>query len=322
MATEQTGRHAERPAEFGFPAWRAVGRRVARETKRDNLSMVAAGVAFYGFLALFPALVALVSIYGLVANPEDVQQMVEGMRGVVPSAVADIISQQLSQVAGSSGSSLGIGVAIGILVALWSATKGTKSLMTALDIAYEEEEQRGFFRYNGVALLLTLGAVLLAIVAIGLVVAAPAVLGNLGLPSVLETVINWLRWPMLAVAMIAGLAVLYRYGPSRRSPRWSWVNYGSVAATLLFLVVSALFSWYVSNFGSYNETYGSLAAIVILLLWFYISAYAVLLGAELNSEMEHQTGRDTTTGEPRPRGSRDAEMADRVAGEDEDRFKA
>lgn len=322
MANQHHASEATQPRQLSARDWKAVGKRVKSEINRDNLSIVAAGVAFYAFFALFPAIAALVSIYGLIANPSDVERLVNGLQGVVPQQVTAIISSQLEQVATAGGTQLGVGVLVGILVSLWSATKGTKSLMTALNIAYEEEEDRSFFRLNGLALLLTLGAVIGVIVAVLAVVVAPALLGNLGLPGAVQVAISWLRWPLLALLAIFGLGVFYRLAPSRRPAQWRWISYGSVTATLLWLIASGLFSWYVSNFGSYNETYGSMAAIIILLLWFYLSAYVILLGAELNSEMERQTTRDTTVGGPQPRGRRGASSADDVAGEDQDRFKA
>lgn len=316
------GMEMARPRQFAAGDWKRVGQRVKVDVNRDHLSVVAAGVAFYAFFSLFPALAALVAVYGLVADPSDVQRLVQSMQGVLPQEVAGIVSNQLQQVASGGGSQLGWGVAAGFLIALWSANKGTKSLITALNIAYEEEEKRGFIKLNAVSLLLTLGAVIGVIIAVAGVVAVPALLGSFGLPDALGTTINWLRWPLLALLMAVGLGVFYRVAPSRRGAQWQWLSTGSVTATLLWLIASGLFSWYVSNFGSYNETYGSMAAIAILLMWFFISAFVVLLGAELNGEMEHQTRHDSTVGPDRPRGERGAAMADRVAGEDEDRFRA
>jgi len=311
---DTTGHQAEKPTQFGGRAWRDVGKRTLREVKRDRLSMIAAGVAYYAFLALFPAIAAMVSIYGMVANPADIQQAVQGMSGVLPQEVVSIVSQQMSSIAASSGAALGIGAAVSILLAIWSATKGTKALMEALNITYDEEESRGFLRLNAVALLLTLGAIIGVLVAAAGVVALPAVIGTLGLPDMLSTVLQWARWPVLALVVVAGLAILYRFGPSRATAQLQWVSLGAVAATLLWLVASGLFSFYVANFGSYNKTYGSLAAIVILLLWFYISAFAILMGAEMNAESERQTARDTTTGEAVPMGARQAAMADTTTG--------
>lgn len=322
MAGYDQGRGAVRPTQFGGRAWREIGSRVKAEVSGDNLSVIAAGVAFYALFSLVPALAALVSIYGMVANPADIESMLASAQDMLPREVTGIIGSQLQQIVANSNSTLGVGALIGLLVALWSATKGTSSMMTALNIAYEEPERRGFIRLNLTALLLTVGAIVGAVVAIALVVAAPALLTTLNPPEPVPTLVNWLRWPVLALAMMVGLALFYRYGPSRNRPRWQWVSLGSVAATLLWLVASALFSWYVSRFGSYNETYGSMAAIIILLMWLYISAYVILLGAELNSELEHQTAQDTTVGRPKPLGERDAHMADRVAGEDKGKFEA
>jgi membrane protein len=304
------GRQAQRPGEIPRQGWRDIALRVKEETTRDNLSIIAAGVAFYAMLAIFPALAALVSIYGLVADPAQVSQHMAAIGQMLPQQAYQILDQQLSSVASTSGGALTFGAVGGLLLALWSAAKGMKAVLLALDITYDEEERRGFFKFNGLALLLTFGAVLFVILSLGLIAILPALLGSLGLPQTLETALAWLRWPILGLLVILGLAVLYRFGTDRDQPRWRWVSLGAVLATVLWLVVSALFSWYVSNFGSYQETYGAMGAVIILLMWFYITAYVVLLGAEINAEMEHQTERDTTRGAERPMGERDAQMAD------------
>jgi membrane protein len=208
-----------------------------------------------------------------------------------------------------------MGVAVGLLLALWSAAKGMGALLTSLDIVYDESETRGFVKFNATALLMTLGAILFVLISLSLIAALPALLGHLGLPESIQSLLAWLRWPLLAVAVVLGLAVLYRYGPDRQNPKWSWVSWGAVIATVLWLAASALFSFYASNFGNYNETYGSMGAVIILMMWFFISAYVVLLGAEINAEMEHQTEQDTTTGAPRKRGEREAHVADTVGRE-------
>lgn len=304
------GREASRPREMGKKGWRDVLLRVKNEISEDNLSVVAAGVAFYALLAVFPALAALVGIYGLVANPADVEALMANLQGVVPAAAYDILSGQLHDLASGSQAALGAGVILGILVSLWSANKGMKSLISALNIAYEQRETRGFFKLNGISLLLTLGAILFAVISIGMVVATPIVLGAVGLGGVAETLISLLRWPVLLVVVVVGLSVVYRVAPDRRDPQWRWVTPGSVLATILWLVGSIGLSIYVSRFGNYNETYGSLGAVIILLLWFYFTAFVTLLGAELNSELEHQTRKDSTDGEPRPMGERGATVAD------------
>lgn len=305
------GRDAGSPSEIPKQGWRDILLRVKDEQSKDNMSIVAAGVAFYFLLALFPALAAMVSIWGLVADPAQLATEVQAMSGVLPEQARAIISDQLQQLAGSGGQ-LGFWAVVSILIALWSASQGTKALMTAFNIAYEEEEKRGFLRYYGTALLLTLGMILFVPIVLAIVAAVPAIIGSLGLGATVEWVLRLARWPLLAVLVMVALAVLYRYAPSRDEPRWEWVSWGAAFATIVWLLGSIAFSVYVSNFGSFNETYGSFGAIIILLLWFNLTAYVVLLGAELNSEMEHQTARDTTVGAHEPMGSRGARMADTV----------
>lgn len=252
---------------------------------RHRLTIVAAGVAFYALLAIFPALGALISIYGLVADPAQIAEQISSMAGLLPQQALDIVLKQLNSLTQSGGSALGLGALIGILLALWSASAGVKALMEALNVAYEEEEERGFVKRAAVGLALTLGAIIAVAVAIALVVVLPAVIEFIGLQSeTLEGVAAYARWPVLALIAIFAIGMLYRYGPSRERPRWTWLNLGAVVATILWIAGSALFSWYVTNFGKYNETYGAVSAIVILLMWFLLSAYAVLLGAEINAE--------------------------------------
>ncbi len=309
----ERGRLAERPQEIPAPGWRDVILRVWDQVSHLNLSMVAAGVAFYGLLAIFPALAAAVSIYGLVADPAEVERQVGVLSGVLPQEAAGLITGQLHRIAATSSNALSVGLLAGVLLALWSAASGVKALITALNVTYDESEKRGFLRLNAVALLLTLGAIVFAVLSLALIVALPALLSNLGIGGLGEIgrfVVSALRWPLLALVILFGLAVLYRYGPSRDQPQWRWVSWGATVATVLWLVASALFSFYVSNFGNYNKTYGSIGAVVILLMWFYITAFIVLLGATLNAEMEHQTKKDTTEGRPEPMGKRRAHMAD------------
>lgn len=306
------GRYAERPRDFPRPAWGDILRRVKGSMSEHNLSLVAAGAAFYALLAIFPALGALVAVYGLFTDPATVTQQMDRIAGIVPEQARMILESQLQRVAAAGGTALSIGAAASFLFTLWSASKGVKSLMTALNIVYDEEEERGFVKLNAIALLLTLvvlGFVLVALVAVAVV---PAIVGMLDLPPLIEGLARWLRWPILGAVAVAILAVLYRYGPSRARPTWRWVLWGAVAATVVWLIGSALFSLYVSNFGSYNETFGSVAAVVVLMMWFYLSTYFVLLGGELNAQLERQTARDTTTGSPEPLGRRGARVADTV----------
>lgn len=309
---DDRGRGAKHPGQIPAKGWRDIVYRIKDGLVNDNVSIIAAGVAFYALLAIFPALAALLSTYGLIANPADVQQQLNALSGILPAEARTLLNQQLSDIASRSGAALSVGVIVGLLITLWSASKGIMNLITALNIVYDEKEKRGFLELNGLALLSTAGAVVFAVLALGLIVALPALLGNLGLPEQIRTWVEWLRWPLLVLFVMIGLAVIYRYGPSRSKPRWRWVSWGAVVATLLWIVGSALFSFYVSHFGSYNETYGSVGAVVILMMWFYLSAYVVLLGAELNAEMEHQTCEDSTEGGSQPLGERGAYVADTV----------
>ncbi len=304
------GREAARPGEIPKPGWRDILLRTWREQSRDNLSLVAAGVAFYAMLALFPAIAALISIYGLLADPAQLQSQIGEVSGVLPPDARSIIQSQLSQVVSGAGGALSLGAVAGVLLALWSASKGMKGLIQALNIAYDEQESRGFLKLNAISLLLTFSGLVFFILALTAVVAMPALLDNLGLPDAVMWTVSIARWPVLAIAGMLALSVLYRYGPDRDQPRWRWVSWGSAGATVAWIGASLLFSLYVSRFGNYNETYGALGAVVILLMWLFITAYVVLFGAEFNAEMEHQTRKDTTRGEEQPMGKRGAHAAD------------
>jgi len=282
---------AGHPEHIPARGWWNITKRVNRQIKQDRLSIIAAGVAFYGLLAVFPGLIALVGLYGLAFDPQQVERQIAALSGILPEEAAAVLLAQLSDLTTSDRTSLGIGAIGGLLLALWSASAGMRTLMEALNIAYDEEEKRGFFRFYGTALLLTLAAILGAVVAIGMVIALPVVLKLIGLAEVLKWLIAVAAWPILAGMMLLGLAIVYRYAPSRTQPRWRWVSWGAVIATVLWVLGSALFSLYVARFANYNATYGSVGAVVILLMWFLLSSYAVLIGAELNAEMERQTRR-------------------------------
>lgn len=304
------GRSADKPSDIPKQGWKDILFRVKSQISKDHASIVAAGVTFYAFLAIFPAIAAIVSIYGLVVDPATVEQQMNQLTAMLPAQAHDLLSQQLRAVSSRSSTALGFGVVVSILLAIWSAKKGTNALIEGMNIAYDEEEKRGFFKKTFVTFMFTLGGVIVAILSAVLVVALPAALGNLGLPDALAIVVRVLRWVLLAGVLLFSLAVVYRFAPDREHPKWRWVSWGSGIAVVLWLIASWLFSFYVSNFGSYDKTYGSLAAVVILLMWLFISAYIVLLGAEINSEMEHQTERDSTTGPERPMGERKAHHAD------------
>jgi len=311
-ASDGRGRTADKPGDIPKPGWRDILKRVQQDLSANNVGLISAGVAFYALLALFPALGALVMLYGILADPTNVAHLLDMMGAFIPKEAADIIGQQLASLTAKPPSGLGIAGLVGLALALWSARQGITSLMTALNVAYEERERRSYVQQTLVALGLTLTLILEVIAALFLIAALPAVLGLLPIGPMGKLLGDILRWPLLALLAIFGLAVVYRYGPSRDHPKWRWVSPGAAAAMILWLAASALFGLYVGTIGSYDKTYGSLGGVIVLLMWFYISTYIVLLGAELNAEMEHQTARDTTVGPRRPMGARQAQMADTI----------
>lgn len=287
--------------------------RVKAEMANDHATLLAAGVAFYSLMALVPALVALVSLYGLVAKPSDVTRQVTELLSAAPSEVRALVQTQLQAIIEASPGGLGVGIAVGFATAIWAASSGMANLVNAIGAAYDEHEDRGFVKLRILALSLTVGAVGFVVTAVWLV-ASPSVLRSAGAPGPVTLAVSILRWPVLGVGMLVGLSVLYRFAPDRDKPKWRWVSMGSIAATVMWLMGSLLFSVYVSSFGKYNETYGSLGAVVVLLLWLFLTALSIIFGAQLNSELEHQTAADTTVGPERPLGERGALMADTVAG--------
>ena len=306
------GRDAERPSKIPARGWRDILWRLWAQIGQDNVSIVAAGVAFYALLAVFPAITAFVSLFALVADPAAVQAQFASLQGVIPAEAWRLLDDQLSAVMSTASRRLGLGAAVGLVIALYSAGAGVRALMTALNIAYNEQEKRSFVRFYVIAFLFTIGITALGLLAIGVIVAVPIVLNLAELGALAGVAIKLAPWLVLAMFMTVTLGALYRYGASRAEPKTRWVSWGAVLATVLWIGASVLFSLYVANFGSYNQTYGALGAVVVLLMWFWMSAYIVVLGAELNAEMEHQTARDTTTGQPRPLGERGAYMADHV----------
>jgi membrane protein len=307
----QQGRQAEAPQQIPPKGWMAIAKRTAKEVKADQVPLLGAGVAFYALLSLFPAIIAGVSIYGLVADPQTVRDQIDKLTQMLSPETAKILSQQIGQITSSAGGALGVATVVGILTALWSASSGMKALITGVNLAYDETETRKFVKLRGLALLLTLGAMLLLTVAGATIAGFPPIADNL--PVALQWVVSILRFVVLAVLLILGLAVLYRYAPNRDEPKWTWVSWGSVVATVLWVLASIGFSIYVNSFGNYNKTYGALAGIIILMFWLYLTAVIVLVGAELNTEMELQTARDTTKGPEQPMGERGGHAADHVA---------
>ena len=311
VATDGRGRRADTPQEIPAKGWKDIAKRTLKEVKADQVPLLGAGVAFYVLLALFPAIIAGVSIYGLVADPQTVRDQINQLTNMLSPETAKLVGTQLEQVTSSAGGALGLATVLGILTALWSASSGMKALITGVNLAYDETEGRKFVKLRGLSILMTVGAMVLLAVALALIVGFPAV------PDSWPTSLQWtaaiLRFVLLAVLLMAGLAALYRYAPDRDKPRWSWASPGSVVATVLWVLASVGFSVYVNAFGNYNKTYGALAGIIILMFWLYLSAFVVLVGAELNAEMELQTVEDTTAGPTRPMGERDAYVADHVA---------
>lgn len=303
----ERGRGAETPPQIPGSGWLDIAQRVKDQFKDDHVTLTAAGVAFFGFLALIPLQIAGVSLFGLIADPSQVTSLVDRISDTVPSEVADFLQQQLQSIVNSSSGALGIGLVIGVATALWTASSGVAHLVEAVNIAYDEQDGRPFWKRRLLALAMTLG--LLALLGIvGFVVSFFATLGS-GFVGVLWQLLSWV---IAAAAMAVGVAALYRFGPDRDQPKWQWVSLGAAFAVGSWIVVSLGFRFYVSNFGSYQETYGSLAAIIVVLTWLFLSAAVVIIGAEINSETERQTARDTTQGPAEPRGQREAHAADTV----------
>jgi len=307
------GRDAGTPTAIPAEGWLQVVRRAWAEAKDDNVPILAGGVAFAAFLALFPALIAALTLYGLVADPAQVAAQVADLAAALPETARPIITDQLASVTASSDGALGVGLVISVLAALWSASGGTMNLIKATNLAYDEKESRGFLRLRGTALALTFGAVAFLLCAVALVAVVPVLFDALGLGGIGLVVAQVVRWALLVALVVGALAVVYRAAPDRDAPRFRWVSTGAVVATALWVLGSVAFSLYVDNFGSYNKTYGALAGVIVLMLWLYLTSYIVLLGAEINAESERQTARDTTRGEEQPMGERGAEAADTVA---------
>lgn len=307
------GEFAKTPMEIPPRGWKEILLRVKDQVSEDRVGLVAAGIAFYGLLALFPAVAALVAVAGLVMDRQAVAEQLQQLTAVMPASAAEIVRDQVSEVAAAGQTALGFTAAVGILLAVYSASKGVSAFMQGLNVAYDETERRGFVRRMATVLVLTLGMVLGAALGIFIGPLVPAMLSLVDLGQVTEMVIAVARWLLLAAVAVVGIAALYRYGPSRTAARWTWLMPGAVLACALWLAASLVFSVYAENFASYNESFGALAGVVILLMWLWISAYVLLLGAELNAEAEAQTRHDTTTGRGMPMGHRGARKADILA---------
>ena len=306
------GREADAPEEIPARGWRDVLIRIVWATSANRVLSTAGSVAFFTLLAVFPGIAAIVSLYGLFADASTISGHLILLSGILPTGVLDLVGDQIKLVAQKGNDTLGGAFAISLVLALYSANSGVVALFDALNVVYNEKEERHPVRLYATTFAFTLAAVVFALLALTGVVALPLVLKFVGLPTATGTLLAAARWPVLLVTITGSLAVIYRYGPSRNGARWRWVTWGSAIAALFWIATSMLFSWYVTTFDSYNRIYGSLGAGVGFMVWLWISTVIVLLGGELNAELEHQTARDTTRGGGKPLGRRGAVMADHV----------
>lgn len=304
------GRGARTPSEIPRAGWRDILLRVFHKIGEDNLSLIAAGVALNTLLAVFPAMAVLASVYGMFASPAQVAKEIAPFYGILPHDAASIIQTQLQALARPHNQTLGIGAIVSLVVSIYYSSQGVSALMSATNIAYSERERRSFIKLILVAIGFAVGAVVGFVLMLLLTVAVPLALQRLPIPGFVSMAVLVLRWILLWLFAVLGLAIVYRYAPSRDNAQWRWVTWGSVVAATLWLVASVLFSLYVRDFGSYGRTYGALGSVIVLIMWFYLQGYAIVLGAVFNAEAEHQTAVDTTRGPPAPMGERGAYVAD------------
>lgn len=306
------GRYSSSPVQIPWPGWKDILWRTYQRTNDDRLLATAAGVVFFGLLAVFPAITALVSSYGLFADPSTIGANLRTLAMMLPDGSFAIVQDQIARVLAKGTTELGTTFLFGLALAVWSANAGVKAVIDALNVVYEEREKRSFIRLNLLSLAFTIGCIAALMVMVSAVVAFPLALDHLGLKPASQSIVSLARWPLMLVILLVGLGILYRFGPSRRAARWEWLSVGTLAAALLWIAGSAGLSWYLASFANYNATYGSLGAAIGLMMWMWMSAIIVLCGAELNSEIEHQTARDSTVGPAKPLGARGAVMADTV----------
>jgi len=306
------GRQASSPRAIPPRGWKDVLWRVYESLGTDRVMFTAAAATYYLLLALVPTLSAIVSIYGLFADQSTILDHVAMLNGIVPAEGLGIIREQLERIAGEGNTTLSWTLLISLVIALWSSSAGVKAMFEAMNVAYNEQEKRGFIKLNLIALGFTLAFAIAGALVVASVVILPAILAFFPFGPALEWTIRIASYLLMGIVMLLALGVLYRWGPSRELAKWRWISPGAIFAIVVTLVVSAIFSWYVANFGNYSATYGSLGALIGLLTWMWISATIVIIGAEINSEVEHQTARDSTTGPELPLGERGAYMADTI----------
>ena len=304
------GGDAEHPGQIPARGWRDIAKRGWKEAKADNVPLLGAGVAFYAFLALFPLLIAIVSIYGFFADAAAITEQLRTATKTLPPDAQKLIIDQVGTLTARGRSTIGVGALVAILISLFSASAGINNLMTAINIAYDEEEERSAIKKRLISLALTVGAVIFLIIVLALIGVLPPLLRNIFGTGAVRWVLQIAGILILIVIVSVALAILYRVAPDRDAPKIKWVSVGAVVATVIWLIASLGFSFYVSTLGNYAKTYGAFAGIVILLFWLWLTAYAILLGAEINAEAEQQTIADTTKGAPEPLGQRNAVKAD------------
>ncbi|PDT08294.1 YihY/virulence factor BrkB family protein [Rhizobium sp. M1] len=304
------GRSAATPEAIPLSGLRDVFWRVFHEILNDRVSLIAAGVTFYLLLAIFPALAALVSLYGLVADPLTISEHLRELVVLLPPGAFDLLADQLKALIERRESTLGITFFVGLAIALWSTHNGTLAIFDAMNVAYEEDEKRSLVRLNLIGFCFTLCAIFFAVLMVALVGVMPLVLSFLWLDQFKEQMALLLRWPLLLLVVVVAVMLVYRFGPSREPARVRWMTWGAALTTLAWAVMSLGFSFYLEHFANYNATYGTLGALIGFLIWIWLSVVILIVGAELNAELEHQTARDTTTGQPLPMGARGAYVAD------------
>lgn len=312
MSKAKRGQHAEQPVHIPVVGWWDIAKRIFKQMSQDNLSLVAAGVAFYALLAIFPAIAAMVSVYAYFSSPTDISEHLSKIVTLLPQSTSDLILSQVSSLAQTSNASLSLSAIGTLILTIWSSSKGSQALITACNISYHEYEKRSFFHAQVVRFLFSVGAILVAIFALLIIGILPIVLNLVGLKESINLLIKLISWPLLAFMFNFALVLLYRYAPHRKPAKWRWITLGSCIATVLWILASIGFSFYVSHFASYNETYGSLGGVVIMLMWLYISAYIITLGAVINAATEQQTAKDSTKGPAKERGKRGAYVADHL----------
>jgi len=310
---DSRGRRADKPTDIPAMGWTDIAWRLYHDILNDRVLLVAAGVTFYAILALFPATAAIVSLYGLFADATTINGHLNLISGFLPEGALEVISDQVERITSQGHGTLGAAFLGTLAFSLWGANSGTKAIFDALNIIYKEQEKRSFLQLTIRSLIFTIGAVTLVLLALAGIIAVPVILKLLGVPDWSgAALLSMVRWPLLYLVILFALACLYRYGPSRRHPQWKWVTLGSAIAGGFWVIGSLLLSWYVGNFGSYNATYGSLGAVIGFMVWMWFSTIIVLVGGEINAEIEHQTAKDTTEGRKKPMGTRGAKMADEL----------